>query len=1276
MNKLDYKFIGRQRLYLALLSFTLLTGISFLINYKTQAEAESNSLPTAYHNNSLKSFKPQGETSPTVSVGERASVWLKLEQGKSLDTTFYGSDEAISALRSNLAEPTAQFSADINADGYADLISGFRNAAGGGLIALHRASRQAFEPTDEQVLADLKRGTFPATFEKDALILNVPTAPDFIVAGRFSRDSDIDLVFASRGGSSIYIMSSDGRGGFNAPQEIAVAGEITALVSEKIDFSQVYGGIVIGINNGKSSNILVFNGKNELSKTTPRSIAVGGSVDSIILARSDSADPTIDLFGLADGRIFTVYGIGNAKGGVNPVDLPFRAVDFAVGEFVRDRRSKAEIAVLSENGTVSYLKHGSLDTRPITNAEMVEFFRREGRGNSSFIKPEADNAAESWTSAEEHQLGVYALGGNSPARILRKAYLTGNETEDLLVVDSQAKRVQILFKEPNTDENRTSFTGETKFQNIDLAETPSAILPMRLNVMGQQGFVVFNQGNLEPTPVMAVPNATFTVTTTTDENNGACSAAGTGCSVREAVIAANTAAGADMITFTPNGTHQLTIAGANENAAATGDLDVLQALTIVGNGTTNTIITAGTTTANGIDKIFSVNPAFNAAFASSFSGMTMRFGRNPSTFGTDGYGGGLDWDGVANGTISMSNVNVDQNTATDGRGGGLVFTTGASGTGATLTNVNVTSNTASRTIPTNGTLGGGIFVGFGTPYSHSTGSISNNQTTGMNNNGGGLGIFAIAAASGNSNLSSVTISGNTTQDRGGGIYTERGLTFTAPTIISNNSTGINGGGLSMNVFMSSVNISKATMIGNSATTSGGAIDVGAQTGANGNILNMSFSRLVGNTGGGFTGLLSRGGTANVESNWWGCNTGPSAAPCDTAGTVGGVVDFDPWLQLRLTASPNTTPVVGESRSLTASFLLNSAGGAVAASNLDVLIGLPVTWSASGGTVSLFDSLLDATIQPSGTATANFTSTTAGGGKSATAQVDNGPATVNFVVGMAATTTTIISDNPDPSVRGQTVVVTFTVTVNAPGMGTPTGNVTVSDGVNACVGTVAAGSCNVALTTVGARTLTATYATDGNFAGSVSAGVPHQVNKANTTTTITSQSANPTNQGQLFTVFYTVAAAAPGTGTPTGTVTVSDGVNSCMGTVAAGQCSLALNTAGMRTLTATYGSDASFNGSVSPGVSHTVLPIVAASVEIGGRVMTMSGIGISNARVTLVDQTGNSRLARTSAFGYFRFADVQVGETYIISVISKRYQFAPQVLSVTDELTDLNFIALE
>jgi uncharacterized repeat protein (TIGR01451 family) len=97
------------------------------------------------------------------------------------------------------------------------------------------------------------------------------------------------------------------------------------------------------------------------------------------------------------------------------------------------------------------------------------------------------------------------------------------------------------------------------------------------------------------------------------------------------------------------------------------------------------------------------------------------------------------------------------------------------------------------------------------------------------------------------------------------------------------------------------------------------------------------------------------------------------------------------------------------------------------------------------------------------------------------------------VNKANTTTTITSDAPDPSDVGQAVTVHYTATVNAPGSGTPTGNVTVSDGVNSCTSTVVAGQCDVTLTTSGPRTLTATYAGDSNFNGSPSAGEPHTVN---------------------------------------------------------------------------------------------------------------------------------------------------------------------------------------
>ncbi|MDH4136132.1 MAG: Ig-like domain repeat protein, partial [Anaerolineae bacterium] len=175
------------------------------------------------------------------------------------------------------------------------------------------------------------------------------------------------------------------------------------------------------------------------------------------------------------------------------------------------------------------------------------------------------------------------------------------------------------------------------------------------------------------------------------------------------------------------------------------------------------------------------------------------------------------------------------------------------------------------------------------------------------------------------------------------------------------------------------------------------------------------------------------------------------------------------------------------------------------------------------------------------------------------------------VNQADTTTTIISDTPEPSVVGQSVTVQYSVTVDSPGSGTPTGQVTVSDGAGAsCTDTVAAGSCTLTPTSAGDKTLTAIYEGDDKFMSS-SDTEPHQVNRADSTTAISTHNPDPSVVGQAVVVSYTLTANPPGGGMPTGDVTVSDGDgNSCVATVAAGGCVLTSTIAGSKTLTATYG----------------------------------------------------------------------------------------------------------
>lgn len=101
-------------------------------------------------------------------------------------------------------------------------------------------------------------------------------------------------------------------------------------------------------------------------------------------------------------------------------------------------------------------------------------------------------------------------------------------------------------------------------------------------------------------------------------------------------------------------------------------------------------------------------------------------------------------------------------------------------------------------------------------------------------------------------------------------------------------------------------------------------------------------------------------------------------------------------------------------------------------------------------------------------------------------------------------------------------------------------------------------------------------------------------------------------------------------------------------------------------------------SVQNGFWTFNLAPTAANVSISGRVMTSGSQGILNARVMLTAPNGETRISTTSSFGYYRFETVAAGETYILTVFSKRFVFINPTLVVTvhDELDNLDFTAAE
>ena len=397
----------------------------------------------------------------------------------------------------------------------------------------------------------------------------------------------------------------------------------------------------------------------------------------------------------------------------------------------------------------------------------------------------------------------------------------------------------------------------------------------------------------------------------------ACTPAPNDCSLRGAVIAANAVPGSTINLAA--GTYTLTIAGAGENLANTGDLDVRGNNTsIIGAGAGVSIIQQTVA-----DRVIEVNPTVVAGFNFVLSGVSVKGGNLAS-----GSGGGILAGGPTN-TLTLTNCEFAGNVAR-ANGGGISFSFNSI-SNLTVTGCSFSNNTA--------------VTGVG-------GAISYN-------------------ASGTLLVTRSTFSGNAASANSGGAM---------------NLTSVSGAGI--------FNISQTAFVNNSA---GGTGRGGAILKING-LLNVNNSRLVGNTAavganGHSISILPGGtGSATVDDNWWGLNSGPGLN--DLVGTTA-----TSWLQLRLSANPNEVCAGGTS-ALNADIYGRNTGGPVTgcpgvACSLNGLPAFPVPpatiFTASNGTIS------GASTQfVDGAASATYTATSGVGG--ASAQADNETVTAPITIG--------------------------------------------------------------------------------------------------------------------------------------------------------------------------------------------------------------------------------------------------------------------------------------
>jgi uncharacterized delta-60 repeat protein len=97
---------------------------------------------------------------------------------------------------------------------------------------------------------------------------------------------------------------------------------------------------------------------------------------------------------------------------------------------------------------------------------------------------------------------------------------------------------------------------------------------------------------------------------------------------------------------------------------------------------------------------------------------------------------------------------------------------------------------------------------------------------------------------------------------------------------------------------------------------------------------------------------------------------------------------------------------------------------------------------------------------------------------------------------------------------------------------------------------------------------------------------------------------------------------------------------------------------------------------SGSIVETLLDRYSGPATISGRVLSPSGVGIRNVLVYLTDSHGVRRSAITSSFGIYTFQDVPMGNTYFLTVASKRFRFAPQSLHLVGNLSNIDLNALE
>ncbi len=294
--------------------------------------------------------------------------------------------------------------------------------------------------------------------------------------------------------------------------------------------------------------------------------------------------------------------------------------------------------------------------------------------------------------------------------------------------------------------------------------------------------------------------------------------------LRWAISQANANAGTDTIVFQGNGTYNMGGLFSGDDNNSGGDFDIIGSLTIIGNGSANTIING-----SGVDRVFDVRSG-----TVSFTGLTIQGGRSNTGAGVR----------IGNGvTVTMDDVIVQNNVGSGGSKGAGIYSDG----NLTMTRSLVRDNGLGGSGEADGA---GIYSKSGQlnlSYVEFSGNIAR-----LGKDGGGLYIDG-----GDATLNNVTFANNQAK-RGGGLWNNDSSTQLSNVTFSSNVATQEGGAIYVD---KNIALDHVTVVGNSAPSGkGGAIyDTTGQ-------VTMSNTLMAQNAGGNFRGTVVSLGYNLSDSN--------------------------------------------------------------------------------------------------------------------------------------------------------------------------------------------------------------------------------------------------------------------------------------------------------------------------------------------------------------------------------------------------------------------------